>query len=487
MATEFAMPSLLADGVVHTIATPQDGAALGALLLDQQRSTPVVVVSIHPTARGPYLPAPAIARELAGIAPVCELHATATHGLTNVLGHQRRSVFFGAARIYPAGLHWLEDEGAAPLHLCWARSDPQSIASRVIDDALEAVVGAGSEVLAEVRAKVVEFHERLAWVESTRAERAVLRLAALREGIPAARLVQLDQDLVGSLRDAGTIRLFQPDVGRDDPWLRARELFPSGAVALVRVSDGGFELHPDVAGRFEEPVDAAPGTVVAARLRWAEDGLRAVPSEGDAAAMSVLPGGPAWLTRQDRSDGSAAAPVDVRALRAALRTERSARRRAEALVRELRTQLRAARRSATDATAVVVFGDPEMQLRHEVWLSYLARIPEPERTGRPMVAEYRFGPAFVGSLEDLDGVPRGKVVEVLVEVLTGLDRELAGRARRPWRVAPGAGQEVRADGARAWRVNLQSNAPGARRLKFWTLPGPAVEFDFVAHHDGGLG
>jgi hypothetical protein len=42
---------------------------------------------------------------------------------------------------------------------------------------------------------------------------------------------------------------------------------------------------------------------------------------------------------------------------------------------------------------------------------------------------------------------------------------------------------VREDGARAWRVSLQSNTPAARRLHYWVLPDGSIELAKVGVHD----
>lgn len=326
------MKLLSANGKVHRVTSAASAASLGAYLLDPARQTPVVVVSVHPSMRRPFLPVEQIAQELVGTAPVVLLPSAATYALTDALGGQRRSVFFGAGRVYPIGTRWVLDETAAPLHMCWLRTAPGPVAAAIVADALEAA-GAGAH------------------------------------------------------------------------------------------PNGGSDLHD---------VD------------------------------QLL--------------------VEVEELRAALLSEREQRRRAVEEARDLRAKLRI----RADAAPVPVREDQAEQLRHEIALAYLARIPQSGRADLPLVTDFEFGPAFLPSLGSLDGVSRGKVVDVLVEVLTGLDRTLAGRARRPWRDGRGGAQAVRADGGRAWRVNLQTRTPGARRLKFWTLDGGRVEFDVIAHHDDGL-
>ena len=137
------------------------------------------------------------------------------------------------------------------------------------------------------------------------------------------------------------------------------------------------------------------------------------------------------------------------------------------------------------AHGIGVFSDPAEQLRHEIWLHYLHRIPESQRA-ELQLSEYRFGPRFFDSLDELEGISRDKVIDVLVEVLTGLVRSIHGRQLHPWRVGVVGQQETRADGGAAWRCSLQVNTPSARRLKYWQVPGGVVEFDSVGVHDDGI-
>ena len=89
-------------------------------------------------------------------------------------------------------------------------------------------------------------------------------------------------------------------------------------------------------------------------------------------------------------------------------------------------------------------------------------------------------------MEGLQGIDRSKVLDVLVEALTGLAQDVPARSLRPWLDSPAGKQETRSDGGKAWRVSLQQNTPAARRLKYWRLPDSVIELDFVGHHDAGL-
>jgi len=92
--------------------------------------------------------------------------------------------------------------------------------------------------------------------------------------------------------------------------------------------------------------------------------------------------------------------------------------------------------------------------------------------------------AILDSLESTEGVDRSKVVDVVVEILTGLADQLDGRDTHPLRDSVGGNSRpvVRADGAICWRAALQRETASARRLHFWRL-GQTVELSRVGLHD----
>lgn len=130
------------------------------------------------------------------------------------------------------------------------------------------------------------------------------------------------------------------------------------------------------------------------------------------------------------------------------------------------------------------FLDPAEQLRFEVYLAWASRIPAGDKAARPL-REYRVGPVFLDSLETLEGVRRGKVVDVVVEVLTGLAKEMEGRDLHRLRTGDSGGSpyRVREDGAVGWRAALQRETASARRLHYWECPDGTVELSRVVKHD----
>lgn len=129
-----------------------------------------------------------------------------------------------------------------------------------------------------------------------------------------------------------------------------------------------------------------------------------------------------------------------------------------------------------------LFLDGEEQFRYEVQERWALRIPAADKAARPL-RPYRFGPRFLASLTEVGGIDRRKVVDVVVEVLTGLVDALPGRETHQLRA--GTGPEdgpLRRDGATCWRVSLQRNTPQARRLHYWR-GADGIELARVVLHD----
>ncbi len=131
-----------------------------------------------------------------------------------------------------------------------------------------------------------------------------------------------------------------------------------------------------------------------------------------------------------------------------------------------------------------VFLDPGDQLRHDVYLEWVRRIPAADKSARPL-AKWSTGPRFLASLESMEGIAREKVVSVVVEVLTGLADENPSREMHPLRTGAGGSDAATIrpiDGATCWRASLQVATPGARRLHFWRN-AEGIELSRVVVHD----
>jgi hypothetical protein len=280
--------------------------------------------------------------------------------------------------------------------------------------------------------------------------------------------------------DGAPFALSLDDVDDDEPVLRAVALLRGGPPWLVEPVRAPEEDTEDA------PVEA-PGHD---RTEREAHGEAPAPSPADAARPR---------TPLDVAVAHATEPLEaqVRSLRARARELEARLLTLEARVRNQKTALRQEKvrqrssvlRTGADAPGggtgdgLAAFGDPVEQLRHEVYLEWVARIPAGQKAERPL-AEYRVGPAFVDSIEEVEGVDRAKVVQVVVEVLTGLAEQLDGRDLHQLRsTESGASPPLTREGGwTAWRVALQRETPAARRLHYWRR-GSEVELARVVLHD----
>ena len=162
---------------------------------------------------------------------------------------------------------------------------------------------------------------------------------------------------------------------------------------------------------------------------------------------------------------------------------------------ELRKALERADRLARDANAGLDalavldadsrrFADPDDQLRFEVNLAWARRTTAEEKSDLPL-AEWTLSDDFLDTLTAVEGIDRAKVVDVVVDVLTGRAWQIDARQVHQLRTneAGNASTVVRDDGATCWRANLQTKTASARRLHWWQLPSGAIELSAVRLHD----
>lgn len=130
------------------------------------------------------------------------------------------------------------------------------------------------------------------------------------------------------------------------------------------------------------------------------------------------------------------------------------------------------------------FEDEAEQLDFEIRLAWAKRIPAAEKDRRPL-ADWSYSDHFFDTLRALQGIDRTKIVDVIVEVLTGLDAELRGRDLHQLRSGQGGDDPVRLgpNGETYWRVALQVGTASARRLHYMRRHDKGVELASVRLHD----
>jgi hypothetical protein len=266
------------------------------------------------------------------------------------------------------------------------------------------------------------------------------------------------------------------------PWLR--EGVDAEPIPLMSTSPDTPEpedaprvlAEPDPASTAQEPVDTSADlsrlTEEVAELRGAIVRLgRDVRSGTDLETLDRL------------SD-------EVASLSAELHRERERRQERDRTIARLNQELREARSSRAEPASTSRRTDRhdwpngDEWVRHEVTAAWAERTLASEKC-QYALGEYAVGPEFVSSLETLDEGQLAKALRAVVDVVTGRAAHITARDLHRLRSGLGGDDPYleRADGAKCWRVSIESNAPSARRLHYWQLPGGRIELSRVVLHD----
>ena len=495
-----------ATATATVIDSPERAQRLADHLLDPQRSRPAVLVTVAAGQPGPYIKVEAIVEAVSELADV---YVLATGSITFALSDRlpaMTQVYGGAGRIYPVDPAWQSDPYAAPLRFAFGAAQGPVATDRLIADALGAVHAGGQSTrragatVHQVDGKVKAlFAPARVWVGTTDGGVATIWQDLLFPGLPIERVFQRGMRISGAL-DVEQSRIdVSASVRKPGDALVD---YAVGAVVLARVVSldniaAMVELYPGVrTGLSATEVTGNPNDqlmtlmsideVIPVRVtsRGGHDGrgwrLSMLDVEDDEAirdSPSLLPGGPPWLVMAELAPEPAVEPSAQKA-RTALRT---AKQRSQQLAKQLKAA-KAEGKGQSDGD--VLFLDPEKQFRYDVDVAYAHRISPGDKEIRPL-REFRIGPDFLATLKAVEGVERGKVVDVTVEILTDLVTELDGRELHSLREGAGAAErDVRrsSDRARSMRVALQRNTPSARRLHYWKV-GEAIELSRVVVHD----
>lgn len=519
-----------ASGVQH-VTTTEEATALAERLLSPEVRWPVVVISTATGHDMPFVPAGRVAEEVAGFAEVVVIPTgDASWAFSRVLPPLTQ-VYGGASRVYGPDRAWIADPYSSPLRFARDAGGGDRVADDLGRDAaafafaanrvaqadaeLPTVVGTVIGVVAERGLVQLDGGgQATVWAELTVSEVPVERLLTRGQRVTGAldeRLGRLD---IRTMLDGAAAATTAVEIEDLSHVLVRVEEVTEAAVAVALLPGRTVDVPHSRAGEGALTDLFAVGDVVVGT--WVVDGEPALHldlwGEGEpvALAASILLGGPPWLELPESGaaveevvadeppleemvfDASDPVMVELMSLR---RTVEEQRRKVEQLRAE-RAELRQRARSsgagrrrqrdgeAGDLDLSNAFDDAEQQLRFDVHLAWVRRIPPSDKNARPL-REYDVGPDFLASLDRLEGVPRAKVHDVIVEVLTKLARELDGRDLHQLRESAGGGSRVvkRSDGAVCWRVALQREAASARRMHFWELPGDRVELSRVGLHD----
>lgn len=98
----------------------------------------------------------------------------------------------------------------------------------------------------------------------------------------------------------------------------------------------------------------------------------------------------------------------------------------ESSLTKIRAKFRKINSSKSQTQDLPIFFDPDQGFRHLVTAQWALRLPFNQQKETPL-KEYILGPNFLESLDNLQGISREKVADVVVEIATGIANELAGR------------------------------------------------------------
>lgn len=180
---------------------------------------------------------------------------------------------------------------------------------------------------------------------------------------------------------------------------------------------------------------------------------------------------------------------DLQREREDLRTELDhARRRtaaAELRAEQARSEARQQRDRATAARAELEAQAPAAaRFLHALQANWRRRTTTDDRDRYPW-QDPALGADFLTSLARVEGVGLERVHDVCADVACGRASDRPALGVHPLRATDlsGAPQQVRADGARAFRASLQAHTAAARRLHYWSLPDGRVELARIGYHD----
>ncbi len=136
----------------------------------------------------------------------------------------------------------------------------------------------------------------------------------------------------------------------------------------------------------------------------------------------------------------------------------------------------------------VLFADPREQIAYEIRHCYLMTVPLNQRTQWPEPDRFELMGSFMHDIENQSGaVSRSQIIAAIVDVASGRMNDINSRRPRPLR--EGGGDDGRAiitrpsDQAVAWRANISTGTPAARRIMWWRCLDGTLQFARLASHD----
>lgn len=135
-----------------------------------------------------------------------------------------------------------------------------------------------------------------------------------------------------------------------------------------------------------------------------------------------------------------------------------------------------------------LFPDARQQLAYEIHHLYLHLVPHAQRPMYPWTDTYTLLPTFMSDLTSHgSALSRGQMLAAIVDVISRKVWENKSRQVRALRVGRGETNPLQVrrewDGALAWRANVSTGTPSARRIMWWVRPDGGVDLARLAIHD----
>jgi hypothetical protein len=131
------------------------------------------------------------------------------------------------------------------------------------------------------------------------------------------------------------------------------------------------------------------------------------------------------------------------------------------------------------------FATQEELFRHELYLAWVERVSGAEKSALRL-KDFAVGPKFLASFYGHSGEHQRKALKALVDLLVGRAARMQARQLHQLRTGDGGDDApvIRsADDAKCWRMSIEVNAPAARRLHYWDIPGGGIELHELVPHD----
>lgn len=458
---------------------------LARLLLAPDRAHPVVVVSVAGDTHRPRVSAAKIADRVASTVQVFVLGSTKDSEMLSERLPAGLNVYGGAVRTYAPRMRETDPKWEHPMVITRVGDDPARSERDVVAD-IE--VTAQQEAADFSRGVLRALRDRLA---KDAAADAGTRPAPPH---PAPRLANVPNPAaVFGNRASGPTSPTSPSTAGEDPSLHTES---------PRLPD-----PPPVDSRPDPAPEPTPANSPSNQPTAGPEAEESVPTDLPAAGMldaitAAVTGTVGPLVREVVAGvltemlGASTPTEQVDRLRAEIADLRDEKGELYELLTEaedtscrLRDELDAERSPVpvvADGTAFpTVYDDAIDQLRWEVSYAWLTGMSPAERAAAAVDVTdpdaWTILPGFCDGL-DADLIPRTKVVQIMVEVLTG-----TVYARRPAKhltTSDRGGKKVtRADGALMWRAYVKAQSPGAPRLHWWARPDGHIEFAQIGHHD----